>query len=288
MGDGKVTIGNVQIMGLSDAVVDFPMTLDQLFPTVSAEAWEPYRRRYPGVFGGPNVWHVDFGCYLLRSQGRTILVDTGIGPASAPIAAFLQTGGRLLEKLRAEGVSPHDVDTVVITHLHPDHAGWNVQEENGQRRLTFPRARYIVHQADWEAFKRPEVQQAFPFSFVDQIITPLESLGALELTTGERAITKELTVIHTPGHTPGHQSLLIVSGGERAILWGDAIVHPAQVTEPDWGFAFDMDGTRASRTRRQLLERVEAEGMTVAACHFPTPGFGRLVRLEGRRYWQGL
>jgi glyoxylase-like metal-dependent hydrolase (beta-lactamase superfamily II) len=288
MSDGRLSIGNVQIVGLADVAVDAPLTLDQAFPGVPADAWEPYRERYPGVFRGPNVWHLDIGCYLLRSRGRTILVDTGIGPASTPISALLQTEGRLLEALRAEGVGPDDVDTVIISHLHVDHVGWNVQEENGRARLTFPRARYLVHEADWAAFQRPEVQERLPFQYVDQLVTPLLTLGGLELTSDGRAVTDELTLLHTPGHTPGHQSVLVVSGSERAILSGDALVHPAQVTEPEWLFFQDLDSAQAVQTRRQLLDRIEAEGMTVAACHFLEGGFGRLVRLEGRRYWQGL
>jgi glyoxylase-like metal-dependent hydrolase (beta-lactamase superfamily II) len=188
--DGRLSIGNVQIVGLSDAAVDLSITLDQVFPGVTADAWGPYRARYPGVFGGPNVWHVDFGCYLVRSRRRTILVDTGIGPASTLLTALLQTEGRLLEELRAEGVSPDDVDTVILSQLHVDHVGWNVQEEDGQARLTFPRARYLVHAADWEAFQRPEIQQKLlPFPFVDQIVTPLLTLGGLELTSDGRAAT---------------------------------------------------------------------------------------------------
>lgn len=287
MTSGKITIGNVEVTSLSDAMVDnYPITLDELFPSVSDEDWEPYRERYPEVFGGRNVWRVEIFCFLLRSQGRTVLVDTGIGPAGAPYAAFLKMSGRLIDRLRIEGVRPEDVENVVLTHLHPDHAGWNVRDEAGERRLTFPRASYLVHEADWDTFHRPEVQAALPFPFVDQIVTPLEGLGGLELTSGDRAITEEVTAIHTPGHTPGHMSVLVVSGGERAIVWGDVMVHPAQVTEPDWNISFDHDGETASETRRRLTDRIEAEGMTVAACHFPEPGFGHIVRLEGRRYWQ--
>ena len=82
--------------------------------------------------------------------------------------------------------------------------------------------------------------------------------------------------------------MLVVSEDERAILWGDLAVHPAQVAEPDWRFAADMDADAARQTRHRLLDRIETEGMTVAARHFPAPGFGQLVRVEGRRYWHGL
>src|SRR2546425_3984349 len=94
--------------------------------------------------------------------------------------------------------------------------------------------------------------------------------------------------IPTPGHTPGHMSLAIVSGGQRALIMGDVAIHPAQVTETDWSALFDMDQQLAAQVRRQVLDRIEAEHTTLVACHFPEPGFGHLVRVEGRRYWQGL
>jgi glyoxylase-like metal-dependent hydrolase (beta-lactamase superfamily II) len=287
--DHRMTVGNVEVTHLYDLVADFGMTLDQLFPTVTAEAWEPYRRAYPSLFGEGNAWRYHAGCYLIRSRGRTILVDTGVGPSSLGLATWLGTGGELPERLRAAGVSPEDVETVVFTHLHPDHVGWNLQQEDGQYRPTFSRARYMAHRADWETFHRPEVQAALDGmapAYVQQTLTPLEALGALDLIDGERSLTEEVTLLHTPGHTPGSMSLLITSESKRAIIVGDAIAHPAQVEHPEWGSAFDFDGETALRTRNQLLDRIEAEGLTLTACHFPEPGFGRVVRLEGRRCWQ--
>lgn len=204
--------------------------------------------------------------------------------------------GRLFQQLQSQGVAPEEIDTVVLTHLHADHVGWNIQEENGRRRLTFPRARYIVHQADWDAFHQEHLEgyhdrgPGYPARqvYVEKLITPLQTLGALDLTAGDCPLTDDLTLLHTPGHSPGPMSILISSGGERAIILGDVLLHPAQVTEPDWTPIYDMDGKMARWTRKQLLDRIEAEGMTVAACHFPGPGFGRVVRLEGRRYWQAL
>ena len=291
MADRSMIVGNVEVSHLYDLVADMPMTLDQLFPTVPAEAWEPYRREYPGLFGSGNTWRYHAGCYLVRSRGRTLLVDTGVGPSSLGLATWLKTGGKLPDRLRAAGVSPEDVETVVFTHLHPDHVGWNLQRDGGQHRPTFPRARYVAHRADWETFHRLEVQRAMEGvapGFVQETLTPLEALGVLDLADGERSLTEEVTALHTPGHTPGSMSLLITSGGERAIIVGDAVAHPAQVEHPDWGFAFDFDGEVALRTRNQLLERIEAEGLTMTACHFPEPGFGRVVRLEGHRVWQAL
>jgi glyoxylase-like metal-dependent hydrolase (beta-lactamase superfamily II) len=292
MPDSRFAIGNVEIVGLTDIEVDSPYPLSQLFPDVPLAAWAPHRQRYPEVFPGPNTWHPHFGGFLLRSQGRTILVDTGMGSAATnPGAVATLAGGadgHLLEELQAVGVRPEDVDTVFFTHLHADHVGWNLSRGGGQTRATFPRARYVTHQADWETFKRPEVPASFPPSqYWEETLGPLETLGVLELLSGEQALTSEITAIPTPGHTPGSMSLVIVSGGQRALIIGDITTNPAQVTEPDWVFFGDMDPALAVQTRKQMLDRAEVEEALLIACHFPHPGHGRLIRLEGRRYWQG-
>jgi glyoxylase-like metal-dependent hydrolase (beta-lactamase superfamily II) len=109
-------------------------------------------------------------------------------------------------------------------------------------------------------------------------------LGVLDLLDGERELTSEITAIHTPGHTPGSMSLAIVSGGERAFLLGDVFHGPTQITETDWKFSFDMDGDLAVSTRRRMIERAESEDAVLAICHHT--GFGKVIREEGRRYWQ--
>jgi glyoxylase-like metal-dependent hydrolase (beta-lactamase superfamily II) len=286
MSDGHQRLGEVEILALSDAIVEYPWPLTDIFPGVPLEAWAPYREHYPAAFGGENIYRSDYGCYLMRSQGHTILVDAGMGPQSAPLATAFGQAGQLLPKLRAGGVAAEEIDLVILSHLHPDHVGWALQGEGTTARPTFPRARYLVHRLDWEAFQRPEVQALFPFPYMDQTVTPLQSLGVLDLIEGDYAITGELRTLHTPGHTPGHISILVDSAGERGILICDVAIHPAQVTEPDWNTMFELDGEMARTTRHAILDRIEAEGMQVVACHFPEPGFGQIVRLAGRRYWQ--
>ncbi len=294
MPESKLSVGNVEILALTDQrVVDYPLPLSELFPDVPAEAWAPFRQHYPEVFSGPDTWRSHYGCYLLRSQGRTILVDTGAGStATNPgmvTSAFLGgTEGRLMDELQAAGVRPEDVDIVFFTHLHPDHVGWNLSQSGANPKAMFPRARYVIHQADWDAFGKPEVQEQFPFRYWEETLGPLETLGVLDLLSGEQALTSEITAIPTPGHTPGHTSLVIASTSQHALIMGDVACHPGQITEVDWGFLFEMDQALAAQVRRRLLDRVEAENAVVAACHFPAPGFGRLVRIEGRRYWQAL
>jgi glyoxylase-like metal-dependent hydrolase (beta-lactamase superfamily II) len=289
MSNNVLTIGNVQITCIHDATIEhFPMTLDQVFPSVTSEQWQPYRERYPALFPEPMRWRPEVDTYLIRSSGRTILVDTGAGPGGTAVADFLGTSGVLPAQLDEAGIAPGDVSVVVLTHLHFDHVGWNLSGEGASARPTFPNARYRVHRADWDAFGTKEVQAHFPFEFVDQTITPLQRLGVLDLIDGDTAVTDEIMLIHTPGHTPGSMSVMISSGGEKAVIWGDAFVHPATVTEPDWPFAFEMDPATAAQTRRTLLDKIEAESMTAISCHFPEPGFGHIVRIDGRRYWQGI
>jgi len=120
------------------------------------------------------------------------------------------------------------------------------------------------------------------------MLTPLEAAGVLQLIDGETPLTDEVTALPAPGHTPGHMVVAVSSRGQKAMILGDVLVHPAHVSEPEWVFAFDMDPVLAVATRKKLLGRLEMEAMTAAQCHLPPPGFGLVVRTEGRRHWQPL
>ena len=285
MPEARLTIGNVDILSLNDQEATLP--LSDVFPEVPADAWAPYQERYPSGFRGDHLL-AHFECYLIRSEGQTILVDTGLGGAASnphSIDAMVDGAeGRLLQELETTGVNPGDIDTVFFSHLHFDHVGWNLTHEPGApARATFPNARYVAHRADWEVFQRPEVRELFPPHW-DQTLGPLQDLGVLDLLDGERALTGEITAIPTPGHTPGSMSLAVVSGGQRGYILGDVFHGPAQVTETGWKFSFDMDADQGVATRAAMVERAESEGAIMAICHHG--GFGRVVRAEGRRYWQ--
>ena len=264
----RLIVGEVEISALTDVEGPF-FRLGQLFPGVRDEQWEPYRARYPWVFADAGTLYGRVGSYLLRSPGRTVLVDAGIGPGAMGMR------GRLMEDLEGNGVAPEEVDILFLTHLHGDHVGWSLEPDGGP---AFPRARYVTQEVEWDTAE----------PFLRKAMSSLEDLGVLELLYGEEPVTDELTAIPTPGHSPGHASLLVSSRGEQAIIAGDVIAHPAQVTEATWNIAFDVDKERAAFTRAQLLDWIEAEGMPVVAGHLPGSGFGRIVREEGRRYWQPL
>jgi glyoxylase-like metal-dependent hydrolase (beta-lactamase superfamily II) len=181
--------------------------------------------------------------------------------------------------MRDKGIRREDVDIVVFTHLHGDHVGWTLSAD---KEPTFPNARHLVPQEDWDYFgKMLETNQQM------QQVLPLEELGTLDLFSGECAITSEITTYPTPGHTPGHTSLLITSDGEKAIITGDLAHHPAQVDRVDWCSSFDTNAAEMTVTRRNVFDRMESEGLIAAFCHFPEP-FGRLIRAEGKRVFQAL
>jgi glyoxylase-like metal-dependent hydrolase (beta-lactamase superfamily II) len=278
-----MTVGNVEIVALTDMNLVFPMPLQELWEQVPLDAWEPYRAKYPETFAG-DYMRIEIGCYLVRSQGRTILIDTGYG--AGPIESIGGLRGQLMADLAAKRVRPEEIDTVFLSHLHVDHVGWNTTRRDGQVVPTFPGARYIVHRADWEAFRQPEVQARSSSPYMDECVVALDRRGVLEVIAADQDLTGEVRMLHTPGHTPGHMSVLVVSQGQRALIQGDVLVHPAQVTEPHWNCRFDMDWEMATSTRQRLLDQVEAERTAVISCHFPFPGFGQVIRIDGRRYWQ--
>jgi glyoxylase-like metal-dependent hydrolase (beta-lactamase superfamily II) len=279
MAPNVIRVGNVEIMQLSDGMLEFDLC--NFFPTIPGEDWKGHESHLTAE----HKVRFNLGSYLIRSNGRNILVDTGLGPrpADTPDVPW----GELLRDFEAKNVRVDDIDMVVMTHLHRDHVGWNLKKEGGRHVPTFPKARYWMSRKDWDACHQPDVQPT-RFPNAPDCVWPLQDLGLIEFMEGEHAITPELTAVPTPGHTPGHVSIMVTSKGERALVLGDAAHNPVQLDQTDWVSRADMDPDVTRQTRRVLFDRLEREQILVAAGHFEAPGFGRIVRLEGRRYWKGL
>ena len=270
----KITVGNVEIVALVDMPFELPWAM--MFPGRQQAEIEPYQKMYPFSNGRVGC-QTQAGAYAIRSQGKTIVCDTGFGPG--PIAYLGGARGRLLDDMRKKGIDPASVDIVAMTHLHGDHVGWNLDAEG---RPNFPNARYLVPQGDWDFFStnlasNPQMQQ----------VIPLKDLGRMDLISGETPVTEDIRTIPTPGHTPGHLSFVIASAGEKAMIAGDVAHHPAQVNETAWCPVFDTDSSTSSDSRKRLMEMLESEGATAAFCHFPEP-FGKIVLLDGKRVFQAL
>lgn len=277
MPSNKLTIGDVEITSLSDGLLEFDLC--NFFPEIPEEDWK-------GQEAHLNTNHgvsFNLACFLIKSDGHTIVVDTGLGPKPTPETPW----GELLNDMKAHGISPENVDMVVMTHAHRDHIGWNLLSKDGKYTPTFPNAQYYVSAKDWEACHDPAlIEDRFPNA--PECVWPLEDLGVLNLMENGHGITSEITTLATPGHTPGHMSLLISSQGENGLVLGDVLHNTAQIENVDWVSRADIDPTQTRITRREMMDRLERDGIPVAAVHLASPGFGKIVRENGRRFWQVL
>ena len=207
---------------------------------------------------------VPVGAFVVRSGDVTVLLDAGVGPTDDPMFS----GAELLTNMAAGGVHPDDIDVVVVSHLHADHAGW--LDRDGAP--TFPNATIRIGAADWVHF----VEQAGGGRRRAARLRSIESRVELIDRDGT-AIAPGITTRATPGHTPGHTSTVLSSGGERLIVLGDALHCPAQLTESEWQFFYDVDRPLASRTRAELLREADDPHTTLLPAHFPGMRAARLV-----------
>jgi len=224
VGSFTMKVGDAEIVALSDMNCAYPTAMGELWPNVPVDDWRQYKERYPDTFDGDKM-RLEIGCYLVRSQGRTILIDTGYGPG--PIDYIGGLRGELMADLARQKIEPTEVDTVFLSHLHLDHVGWNTIDQGGKFVPTFPNARYIAHQADLDHFRKPEVRDASHYPYLDQCVEPLVELGIFDTISQDSDLTSEVRAIHTPGHTPGHMSVMVSSSGQRALIQGDVLIHPA-------------------------------------------------------------
>lgn len=262
----RARVGNVEVIALVD--MTRPMPASAVYPE-AAEAIRPLQ----GYLDSEGRLVLNFGCFLLRDGGQTILVDAGNGP---------EAGGRLMEEISEAGVSPESIDAVVFTHLHGDHTGWNLDRATGAPR--FPRARYLVPQGDWDHYGSRDPK---PRSF-ERDVVPLEATGQMVLFAGEHTVSPSLTAIPTPGHTPGHSSVVISSNGEKGLILGDVVISRIDAELPDLSNTFDWDHAIARDTRRKMLDRLTGDGSLVGASHIAAPGLGRFVRSGERTRWEPL
>ena len=295
MAGESIRVGDLQIIALSDATN--PVDLPAFFPDHGPEDWQDYPEYVDE--GGAHREEVNMGSYLVVSDRCKLLVDTGIGPV--PLEPFPDLSGNLVPTMREQsGYGPEDVDLVFATHLHFDHIGWHVSRDESGLSATFPNARYLVPKVDWDSIFDPELprsgahaddysqEAADIFHLSRPIAEDIRAVADAVAVPGGHSVTDEVTTVDTPGHTPGHQSLLISSGGERAFIVGDAIHLPVQLDVPERVMGADVHPKLGAKTRRETAEWLEEQGLMTVVGHFPHPGFGHVVRGEGKRYWSVL
>jgi glyoxylase-like metal-dependent hydrolase (beta-lactamase superfamily II) len=220
--------------------------------------------------------------FVVESQGRRIVVDTCIGnDKRLPIPAWNQRQGPFLADLAAAGFAPDSIDTVLCTHLHVDHVGWNTRLEGGRWLPTFRNARHLWSRREyehWDTAGGDENEHVMAES-----VRPVYEAGLVDLVADDHVVCPEVRLEPTPGHTPGHVSVHITSRGEEAVITGDLMHHPVQIAHPEWGSRADTDKAQALATRLAFLRRYADRPVLVLGTHFAGPTGGRLVR-DGERY----
>jgi glyoxylase-like metal-dependent hydrolase (beta-lactamase superfamily II) len=216
---------------------------------------------------------------MVEAPGRRIIVDTCLGndKKDRRIPTWNDRHGRFLEDLAAAGFPSETIDTVLCTHLHVDHVGWNTMLVDGQWVPTFPKARYLFGRVEYEHWstqtERPDMLPVFADS-----IRPIFARGLADLVECDHQICPELQLMPSTGHTPGHTSVLISSNGKRAMITGDFAHHPCQMAHPEWSSTADYDPVAAEATRRRIFGALAGDPVLVIGTHFAGPTAGHVVR----------
>ncbi|WP_432155258.1 MBL fold metallo-hydrolase [Streptomyces sp. bgisy153] len=257
--------GALQVLPLLDAAGPFPLPAHQAFPGVDDGDWARAERVDPGAFGPDDVWRPAFRCFAVRRPGgRVTLVDTGVGPAGSPASGWAPTPGELPARLARAGIGVTDVEAVVLTHLHSDHYGWSVLPDGAP---VFPAARYLVQRVEVSGLPADDPARSY-------VVEPLRGAGLLAEVDGRcrvRGRGGALTLVPTPGHTPGHQSVLVEGGREEVWITGDVLVHAVQLVAPGTAYRYEADPGQARRSRLALLASARRRRASLATCHLHRP-----------------
>lgn len=233
-----------------------------------------------------DVPHLASHTFAVEAGDLKVIVDTGIGnykDRSNPAWDHLDTD--YFERLTAAGFDPGSVDLVINTHLHTDHVGWNTRLENGQWVPTFPRARYVVSRTEWDYWTEAEMDDSRRQMFRDSVY-PIRDSGQFDLrdVPGDGlSIAPGIRLVGAPGHTPGQVAVELRGHSRTALITGDSIHHPVQLSHPHVTSCADIDPGQAHETRARLLERVAGTGTLLLGTHFPKPTAGT-VHGDGEGY----
>ncbi len=284
----RFKLGDFQCIAVSDGIhtyapPTFPPPAIFLFTNAPRERLKQTLREhnlYPEQWA---AWVSPYICLAVDTGEHRVLVDTGANGLDP-------NTGKLLQNLKAAGIAPQDIDTVIITHGHPDHIGGNTDSEG---RPAFPNAKYVMWQDEWDFWTSEQAETKLDehvrevlLKFARKNLPPIR--GQLELVDHETEIVSGIRALAAPGHTPGHMALAISSGGEQLLCISDAVLHPIHLEQPEWYSAVDFAPEQVVATRRGLLKRAAAEKALVLAFHFPFPGLGHVSQSGDTWQWEPI
>ncbi|RXF72029.1 MBL fold metallo-hydrolase [Hansschlegelia zhihuaiae] len=272
----RYKVGSYEVTALTDGVARRP--LDASF--VRNAALDEVREALSDAFiDGPTI-PITFTTLVVNTGSRLVLIDAGTGGRMAP------TAGQLYENMAAAGIDPKAIDTVLVSHFHPDHIGGIRLKEGG---LAFPNAEVAVPEAEWAFWMDDGQMSRAPDGLKNAFKTVRTVFGPLAKEVrrfkGEAETAPGVVAIPAPGHTPGHTAFRVASDKDQLIVWSDTTNHPALfVRNPGWHAVFDMDAEAAETTRRRMLDMVANDRLRVAGYHFPFPAVGHIAQRGAREY----
>jgi glyoxylase-like metal-dependent hydrolase (beta-lactamase superfamily II) len=267
-------------------VVELEMTGGSRFllPQATPETIRPITWLQPHFADENGRLRMSIHSFIVETPTRRIIVDTCLGndKQNRRIPHWNDRSGPFLADLADAGFPADSIDTVLCTHLHVDHVGWNTMKQNGQWVPTFPNARYLMGRAEYEHWSTITTREDMAHILADSV-TPIVDAGLAALVETDHRITDEISLIPTVGHTPGHVSVMVESRGEQAMITGDFMHHPCQIAHPEWDTTADSDPEQGIRTRRIMFERLAGTPVLVIGTHFAGATAGRIVR-DGDSY----
>lgn len=285
----EIVLGDVTVTRVMEYYGSVRLSPQEFFPESTDEVWRRNRDWLAPDFYDPgdDVCISAIQTWLLRSEGRTILVDTGVGNHKdrphAPVWHQLDTD--FLGNLARAGVAPEDVDVVINTHLHVDHVGWNTYLDDGDWVPTFPNASYLMPRPDfdfWNPANRGEPVPGRDNVFLDSV-APVHQAGQTTLWEGAFQLDANITLEPAPGHTPGSAVVRLQSGRDRAVFVGDMMHTALQIVEPDTNSCYCEDPAQARETRRRVLGQAADTHTLVIPAHFGGHGATEVMR-DGDRF----
>jgi len=276
----KFAVADLTIQRIVEQESPYLPALD-MFPDLAPETLAQHRAwlKQANALDANDMLVLCFQSYVVKTPHHTILIDSCIGndkPRPGRAKWNMKTDDTYMRHLAAAGVSVDDIDIVMCTHLHVDHVGWNTRLDNGRWVPTFPNARYVFGQREYDYWTAQNAKAEVP-PFTDSVL-PVVDAGKADMVTDDFAIGDHVRIVPTPGHTPGHFAVGVGKGKDDAVFAGDLMHTPLQLRYPELSPRFDVDPAQAATTRRQFLERYCDSDTLCCTAHFPSPTVGKIRR----------